>query len=77
MGKSSRYQYILSMAELNDAIIGRIHNTGIASYLYYFKTKISGNQYMHVSEVANMHEVFPGSISQEGNWTDSVHNHNN
>ena len=24
-----------------------------------------------------MYEVFPGSISQEENWTDSVHNHDN
>ena len=32
MGHSSRYhQYLLSIAEVNDAIIGRINNTGIAS----------------------------------------------
>ena len=24
-----------------------------------------------------MYEVFPGSIYQEENWKDSVHNHNN
>ena len=24
-----------------------------------------------------MYELFPGSISQEENWTDSVHNHDN
>ena len=24
-----------------------------------------------------MYEVFPGSISQEGNWIDSVRNHDN
>ena len=31
MGQSSRYNYLLSIAELNDAIIGRVNNTGIAS----------------------------------------------
>ena len=71
------YQYLLNIAELNDAIIGRINNTGIASEVYYFKTKKSGNQYIHIGEVTNMYENFPGSISQEENWTDSVQNHNN
>ena len=33
---------------------------------------MSGNQYIHISEVTNMYEVFPGStISQEENWTQS------
>ena len=76
-GHSSRYQYLLSIAELNDVIIGRINNIGIASQVYYFKTKKSGNQYIHISEVTYIHNVFPGSISQEENWTDSVHNHDN
>ena len=64
---------LLRIAELNDVIIGRINNTGIASQV----TKKSDNQYIHISEVTNIYEVFPGSISQEENWTDSVHNHNN
>ena len=51
MGKSSRYHYLLSIAELNDAIILRINNTGITSQVYYFKTKKSGNQYIHIIEV--------------------------
>ena len=38
---------------------------------------MSGNQYIHISELTNMYEVFSGSISQEENWTDSVHNHDN
>ena len=75
MGQSSRYQYLLSIAELNDAIIGRINNTGIASKVYYFETKRSDNQYIHISELTNMYDVFAGSISQEEKWTDSVHNH--
>ena len=77
IGQSSRCQYLLSIAGLNDAIIARIYNTGIARYVYYFKTKKSGNQYIHIREVTNMYEVFPGSISPEENWTDSVHNHDN
>ena len=77
MGQSSRYQYLLSIAELNDAIIGRINNTGIASYVYYFKTKRSNDQCVHISELANVYEVLPGSNFQEENWTDSVHNHDN
>ena len=77
MGQSSRYQYLLSIAELNDAIIGRINNTGIASQVYYFKTKSSNGQYIHISELTNVYEVLPGSNSQEKNWTDSVHNHDN
>ena len=33
---------------------------------------MSGNQYIHISEVTNMYEVFPGpTISQEENWTQS------
>ena len=36
---------------------------------------MSGNQYIHISEVTNMYKAFPGSVSQEENWTDSVHNH--
>ena len=68
---------LLRIAELNDAIIGRINNTGIASQVYYFKTKMSDKEYIHISELTNMYEVFPGSIPQEENWTDSVHNHNN
>ena len=39
----------------NDVIIGRIHNTGIASARYYFKTKNSRNQYIHISEVTDMY----------------------
>ena len=38
---------------------------------------MSGNQYTHISEVTNMYEVFPGTISQEENWTDSIYNHDN
>ena len=38
---------------------------------------MSDKQYIHISELTNMYEVFPGSIPQEENWTDSVHNHNN
>ena len=73
LGNSTYY----GIAELNDAIIGRINNTGISSQVYYFKTKKYGNQYIHISEVTNLYEVFPGSISQEENWADSVHNHDN
>ena len=54
--------------QLDASITGRINNTGIASQVYYFKTKKSGNQYNHISEVTYLYEVFPGSISQEENW---------
>ena len=27
--------------------------------------------------MTDMYEIFSGSISQEENWTDSVHNHDN
>ena len=71
IGQSSRYQYLLSKAELKDAIIGRINNTWIASYVYYFKRKMSGNQYIHItSEVTNMYEVFPGSQDFSGRKLD-------
>ena len=36
---------------------------------------MSDKEYIHISELINMYEVFPGSISEEENWTDSVHNH--
>ena len=36
---------------------------------------MSYKEYIHISELTNMYEVFPGSISEEENWTDSVHNH--
>ena len=65
------------IAELNDAIIGRKNNAGISSQVYYFKAKTYGNEYIQISEVTNMYEVFPGFISQKENWTDSVHNHDN
>ena len=38
---------------------------------------MSDKEYIHISELTNMYEVFPGSISEEENWTDSVHNHDN
>ena len=38
---------------------------------------MSDNQYIHISELTNIYEIFPGLISQEENWTDSVHNHDN
>ena len=38
---------------------------------------MSDKEYIHISELTNMYEVFPGSISQEEDWTDSVHNHDN
>ena len=31
----------------------------------------------NISELTDMYDVFPGSTSQEENWTDSVHNHDN
>ena len=49
----------------------------LARYIYYFETKKFGNQDIHISEVSNMYEFFPGSISQEENWKDSVPNHIN
>ena len=30
-----------------------------------------------MSEMTDIYEVCPGSISQEENWTNSVHNHDN
>ena len=38
---------------------------------------MSDKEYIHISELTNLYEVFPGSISEEENWTDSVHNHDN
>ena len=49
----------------------------MASQVYYFKTNWSGNQYIHISEVTNMYEAFPDSMSQEENWADSIHDHDN
>ena len=38
---------------------------------------MSDNQYIHISELTNIYEIFPGLISQEENWTGSVRNHDN
>ena len=38
---------------------------------------MSDNQYIHISELTNIYEIFPGLISQEENWTGSIHNHDN
>ena len=49
-------------------------NNIIARYVSFLKQK---NLITNISSVTDMHEVFPDSISHEGNWTDFVPNHDN
>ena len=51
-----------------------VTNNIIARYESFLKQK---NLITNISSVTDMHEVFPDSISHEGNWTDFVPNHDN
>ena len=70
---SVRDRYIgISIASIyNEATIGR-QNSWLGRY-YCFKTKKS----LIANCEMDRYEVFPGSISQEENWTDSVRSNNN
>ena len=49
-------------------------NNSIASQVSILKQK---NLTTNITKVADVYEIFPGSISQEENWTDSARNHDN